>query len=275
MVMTCAALAGQASGLARAAGPARESTAGTTTMCRKYQHMLVWGRSGQVLLVRNDNYGGKLECITNQDGGPNFTVTASPANNKNGAIVAYPYISVGCGWGLCTPGGFVPARVSALRDPRTSWSVRLPRGGFWNATYDIWFHRTLIRSGQPTGGELMIWLNSRGYPKPGRGSKIVWASGARWYLKSWITSHAGQRWRLIQFRRVRPVTKVADLRLDAFIADMERRGWIRPSYWLLSIEAGFEIVRGGVGLATTSFSASPLRPQGEPHAPSPGGSGRP
>lgn len=228
---------------------------GGVTLCRKYQHMRVQGAAGQRYIIRNDNYGGKRECITNHGGGPNFTVTASAANGNDRRRLAYPYIFLGCSWGLCTPGGGLPARVSGLRDPLTTWTTSLTTNGVWNATYDIWFNKTPITTGQATGGELMIWLNSRGDPRPGPHAKIVWVGDARWYLKSWITAHAGHRWRLIQFRRVRPVSRVAGLHLSGFIQAMEQRGWIGPSYWMLNIEAGFEITRGGKGLATTFFRA--------------------
>ena len=35
----------------------------------------------------------------------------------------------------------------------------------------------------------------------------------------------------------------------------ERAGLIRPRWWLTSIDAGFEIWRGGTGLATLSYWA--------------------
>lgn len=246
--ITCAVLA---SGVM----PARGSADGTQTLCGQYQHMLVRSGAGQTYMIRNDNFGGKRECITHYGSGPNFTVTASAANNTSGIPLAYPYIFLGCSWGLCTPKSGLPARVSNLRDPVTSWSTSLSAGGVWNATYDIWFHKTRITTGQATGGELMIWLNSRGHPAPPSWTPLVWIDHAWWYLTSWITSHAGHRWRLIQFRRLRPVSEVTGLHLMGFVRELERRGWIRPSSWMLNVDAGFEIARGGTGLATTWFSA--------------------
>jgi hypothetical protein len=38
------------------------------------------------------------------------------------------------------------------------------------------------------------------------------------------------------------------------MAAAERRGLMKRSWWLTSVEAGFEIWRGGVGLSTTQFS---------------------
>jgi hypothetical protein len=42
--------------------------------------------------------------------------------------------------------------------------------------------------------------------------------------------------------------------LRPLIADAVRRGYIKPSWYLVDVEAGFEIWRQGAGLATRSFS---------------------
>ena len=101
----------------------------------------------------------------------------------------------------------------------------------------------------------MIWLNSHRQPTPAAGTPIVWEDNARWYLKSWITKHAGIKWRLIQFRRVQPVSQVASLQLGSFIDQAEAHHWIRPLSWMLNIDAGFEIWSGGSGLTTNWFGA--------------------
>ncbi len=44
--------------------------------------------------------------------------------------------------------------------------------------------------------------------------------------------------------------------LKDFIADAQSRGYIQPSWYLHVIEAGFEIMSGGQGLAVNSFSAT-------------------
>jgi hypothetical protein len=236
--------------------PPGASAATVTRMCRSYQYMPVSNSLGQHFIIRNDNYGGRRECMTNTGGGPNFVVSGSAAASSRQPD-AFAYIFLGCSWGLCTPGSGLPARVADLAAPRTGWDTAQQAAGSWDATYDIWFGRTPITTGQATGGELMIWLNSRQRPPPAKRARVVWADHARWYLDSWITQHAGIHWRLIQFRRVRPAWRVSGLRLRPFFARLEHRGWIRPWYWLLNIEAGFEIWRGGDGLATRWFAARP------------------
>jgi hypothetical protein len=47
---------------------------------------------------------------------------------------------------------------------------------------------------------------------------------------------------------------VRNLNVLAFVRVAEGYGFIQPRWWLTSMEAGFEIWRGGVGLGTRSFS---------------------
>jgi hypothetical protein len=234
---------------------AQASASSATQICGQYQHIPVTNKLAENFIIRNDNYGGRRECMSNSDAGPNFAVTQSSANSKSGPPLAFPYIFLGCSWGLCTSGSGLPARVSALHDPLTTWTASLPAGGLWDATYDIWFNQTRITTGQATGGELMIWMNSHGQPVPRARTPVVWEDHARWYLKSWMTQHAGIKWRLIQFRRVQPVSAVANLQLSPFIDQAKSHHWIKPSSWMLNIDAGFEIWGGGSGLATQWFGA--------------------
>jgi len=231
------------------------SASSSTQMCRPYQYLPVTNRLGERFIIRNDNYGGLRECVINSGARANFAVRQSSALSRTREPVAFPYIFLGCSWGLCTAGSGLPARVRALRDPRTSWDISARAAGVWDATYDIWFNRKPITTGQATGAELMIWLNAHGSPRPGRHTAIVWEDHARWYLRSWITQDSGIKWRLIQFRRVRPTSRAVRLDLSGFIHRMERRHWVRPRYWMLNIDAGFEIWRGGTGLATDWFTA--------------------
>ena len=123
---------------------------------------------GENFIVRNDNFGGLYECISNSGSQAGFVVTQSLADSRNGhQVQAFPYIFLGCSWGLCTSASGLPATISSLPDPRTSWYISAHAGGLWDATYDISVP-TSSRSppARPTGAELMIWLNSRGEPRP-------------------------------------------------------------------------------------------------------------
>jgi hypothetical protein len=60
----------------------------------------------------------------------------------------------------------------------------------------------------------------------------------------------------ISYVMASPATSVHDLDVGALAADAVRRGYIRTSWYLIDVEAGFELWRGGAGLATDSFSVN-------------------
>jgi Glycosyl hydrolase family 12 len=228
---------------------------GASIMCHRYQHVTVTGASGTRFLVKNDNFGGHPECLANQDGKANFTVTKSLRLASHKKVQAYPFIMLGCSWGTCSPGGELPRRISSLSQPGVSWQTTQKAGGTWDSAFDIWFGKRSMRTGQ-ANGELMIWLGERNRPVPAR-AKVVTVEHTRWYVVHARPCYNGTCWSYVQFRRVRPVLAVTDLPLAPFISRAEAHGWIKPSWWLENIEAGFEIWDGGTGLATRSFGARP------------------
>jgi hypothetical protein len=206
--------------------------------------------------IKNDNFMGVPQCLSAPSAEqPSFEVAVSKANSRGVEPLSYPEIFVGCTWGLCSPDSPLPARLDTLRDPRTTWVTSQRAGGIWNAAYDLWFDKYPMHNGQATGAELMIWLNSKGTASSA-GWPIVKLDDTRWYLVTWVTKGHGKRWRYISFRKVDPTWQVRHLELDPFFAVAERNGWIKPDWYLLNVEAGFEIWQGGRGLTTRSFSTS-------------------
>jgi hypothetical protein len=76
------------------------------------------------------------------------------------------------------------------------------------------------------------------------------------HVYHWVTSRDGAHWNYIQVRAVRPASHVRALSLLAIVRRVERMGLIRPRWWMLNIESGFEIWSGGRGLATKWFAAA-------------------
>jgi hypothetical protein len=240
---------------AASASSASSRPAARTTICRQRGYEAVTAARGGHYLVKNDNYGGRPECISNRAGRPNFTVTRSGADSYSSAVMAYPYVLYGCSWGLCTPGSRLPAPVRTVRRATASWSTGERAAGRWNAAFDIWFgrKRSAIK-GQARGAELMVWLNAHDYPAVR--STVIRVDHRRWYVYHWMTSNGGAHWNYIQVRAVRSVRSVRRLSLLPIIRRVEKMGLIRRRWWMLNIESGFEIWHGGRGLATKSFSAS-------------------
>jgi hypothetical protein len=248
--MLSAAVLGAGTPAGAAAAPPK-----ITTICREHHYRVVTGAGSKKYVIENGNFGGRPECITNRGLRPNFTVARSAADSHGPEVDAYPFALYGCSWKLCTPRSGLPARVSRVRSATASWFFRPTAAGRWNAAFDLWFgrHRDAI-DGQAKGAEMMIWLNAGDYPAVP--SRVIRVDGRRWYVYHWVTSHDGAHWNYIQIRAVRLVRRVRDLSLVPIIRRVEKMGLIRPRWWMLNIESGFEIWHGGRGLQTTSFAAS-------------------
>lgn len=223
-------------------------------ICHRYQHVEAFGGHGAGLVVRNDSYGGRGECLWNTNRWANFAVTSSPSRLHSGTEpAAFPNIFYGCSWGVCSRGTGLPRRLSRLHRPVTSWYTRGRPAGRWDVAYDIWFARQRHTSGQDRGAEIMLWLRSKGLGRPGGHGMLI--ERHRWQLEHWITTNpsTGARWPLIIFRMTRPSGFVSHLHLMPFFRRAEALGLLNRSWWLTAVEAGFEVWRGGAGLRTTSF----------------------
>jgi cellulose 1,4-beta-cellobiosidase len=240
-----------AAAIVAAVMPAACSSAGTTTLCHSQAHPV---GGGSYTIMNNEWHSNADQCIAT-DGTASFTVAnSSIATTTHGAPGGYPLIYRGCHWGACTPDSGLPIRVSAIRTGTviTSWSTTQPGGSnHYNVAYDIWFNRTPTTNGQPDGAELMIWLNRHGpiYPAGSRVASDVSIGGRSYhvYLRQW-------HWNTITFTMTSGATSVTNLDLWPLVAYAVSRGYIQDSWYLISVESGFELWRGGAGLATNSFS---------------------
>jgi glycosyl hydrolase family 12 len=230
-------------------------------------------------MVQNNEWGsGAPESITT-NGNAGFAVTNSSINNAtNAAPGGYPSIYAGCHWGNCTHGGLGahPVQVTRLTVPgtvTTSWKTRQPGGSAaYDVAYDLWFNRMPAATGQPDGAELMVWLNHHGPVQP-FGSQVGTATIGGVSYQVW---EGAQPWGdTISYVMASPTTSVSNLDVGALAADAVRRGYIRASWYLIDVEAGFELWRGGAGLATDSFSVNLRRGRGNPAPASPPASAPP
>ncbi len=123
--------------------------------------------------------------------------------------------------------------------------------------YDIWFNQTPTTSGAPNGTELMIWLNHHG-PKRPYGHQVASnvSIGGRSYNVWFGGPRARHGWNTVSYTMTTRTASVSKLDLQALVADAVRRGYISRSWYLIDVEAGFELWQGGTGLATNSFSVN-------------------
>ena len=216
-------------------------------------------------VVQSNEYGSRApQCVT-ADGGADFAVTVSGVSAPTDSMPAgYPSIYAGCHWGRCTSTGLgtSPVRVSALRagTVTTTWVTAgpWPRGGAWDASYDIWFDST-PRPAAPDGVEMMLWLRRSGpvTPAGARAARGVRVGGMTCDI--WWRPPSGGSLGTVSYVLTRPRSAVYGLRIAALARNAAARGYLRPWWYLADIEAGFELWRGGKGLQTRDFSVTVRR----------------
>ncbi|MFC5825226.1 GH12 family glycosyl hydrolase domain-containing protein [Nonomuraea insulae] len=218
-------------------------------LCEKFGSATV--QNGRYVVINNVWGADTAQCIdVNQNGG--FAVTQA-AHNKatNGAPASYPAIYAGCHYANCSTGSGLPMQAgsSSFNSLRTSVSMTYPSSGVWDAAYDIWFDPTPRTDGQNTGAEVMIWLNKQGSIQP-VGSQVGTATLAG---GTWQVWQGNIGWNVISYVRT-SATSSLDFTINTFYADAISRGYAQRSWYLTSVQAGFEPWVGGAGLAVNSFS---------------------
>ncbi len=245
-----------AGGVLAALGSGPSARAATTTLCQEQTAAV----SGGTYTVQNNEFdSAAAECVTT-DGGADFTVASSAIDNAtDGSPGAYPSIYQGCHWGNCSSGGLSadPVEVSGLTPGTvtTSWSTTQPGGSSdYDVAYDIWFNQTPTATGQPDGSELMVWLNHNGPVQP-FGSEVASdvTLGGHTYN---VWEGAQSSWDTVTYDMTSPATSVSNLDVGTLAQDMVGRGYTKSSWYLIDVEAGFELWQGGAGLKTDSFSVT-------------------
>ncbi|MFJ2085288.1 cellulose binding domain-containing protein [Micromonospora chokoriensis] len=237
-----------------------------TLICEQYGSTTIQGR----YVVQNNRWGTTAQqCINVTNNGFEIT-TLNGSSPTNGAPTAYPSVFFGCHYTNCSPGTNLPIQVSQISSATSSISYRYVSGATYNASYDIWLDPSPKRDGV-NQMEIMIWLNRQGPIQP-IGSVVGTTNLAGRTWEVWRGSNGSNN--VISYVAQSAISSLNFSVLD-FINDTRNRGAITNSWYLTSIQAGFEPWQGGVGLAVTSFSATvnggggPTNPP--PTTPPPGG----
>jgi cellulose 1,4-beta-cellobiosidase len=100
----------------------------------------------------------------------------------------------------------------------------------------------------------MVWLNHNGSVQP-FGSEVASnvTLGGHTYN---VWEGAQSSWDTITYDMTSPATSVTNLDVGTLAQDMVSRGYTKSSWYLIDVEAGFELWQGGAGLETDSFSVS-------------------
>ena len=252
-------------------GPANPAAA--ATICNQYDTVDINAKTyvvqNNMWNVRNDVNGWK-NCMTVDEETGAFAITeANHGMPTDGAPAGYPSIFKGCHWGNCTDNSGMPVRVSAISSATSDWETAQPNNVTedvaYNVAYDLWFNSSpTTKKGcgndgtadcGPDKAELMIWLNRVGGVQP-FGEKIaggVSIAGTTWDV--WFGKTESDL-NTISYVRTTGVTRVSNLDLTSFMDDAWSRCYVLTNWYLISVEAGFEIWKGGAGLASDSFSVS-------------------
>jgi len=218
--------------------------------------------NGKVYVVQNNAWNDNAwnpnlpQCLSVDNVSGAFVVTSASANlPTNEPPASYPSVFKGCHWGNCTTNSGLPVQVSTISSVITNWNTTQPSTGVYNAAYDLWFHSAPTTSGRPDA-ELMIWLNRQGGILPA-GSQVASAvsiAGTTWDV--WIRDDHDNEGSIISYLSTTSTTSVSDFNLMPFFSDAVSRGEIHPDWYLITVEAGFEIWQDGTGLGSNLFSVA-------------------
>jgi hypothetical protein len=260
-----AAVLAVAAGVGVAVAAAEPATA--VDICEQYGTATVQDR----YIVQNNRWGADTaQCISTTPSG--FRVTrAEHSKATNGPPASYPSIYYGWHYGNASPGTVLPLPVTdpAVAALRTSVSYTFVSGATYNAAYDIWLDPTPRTDGQNTGAEIMVWANRQGSIQP-IGSRVGTANllGTTWEV--WF-GNVG--WNVVSYVRSTPAPSLS-FGVTTFVDDAVARGHAQRSWYLTSVQAGFEPWIGGAGLGVDDFSVTigvPTSPSATPSVtPTPG-----
>jgi len=250
-----------------------------TQICEQFGSTTIGGK----YVVQNNRWGSSSpQCINVTSTGFSI-IQQDGTGNTSGAPVSYPSVFLGCHYSNCSPGTNMPAQISRISSAPTSITNSYPGSGTYDAAYDIWLNAdTNVTGVQDT--EIMVWLNHTGSIQPvgSNTGQSVSIAGRNWAV--WTGNNGANN--VVSYVQA----GIGSLSFDVmdFVRDTLNRGsqYGNSSWFLTSIQAGFEPWIGGVGLAVTNFSASvnlggttsppPSRsPSPRPSASPSGGTGQP
>ena len=205
--------------------------------------------------ITNNVWRGTSEQYLSVDAASTFFSVIHTTHDSN-VVVAYPSIIRGQHFGgENTKNSNMPIKISDIAAVPVDWSTDVNHAkGVWNTAFEAWISKT--GGTVPEGGaELMVWLNKKGsiiMPAGGEKKATITVAGTQWNV---YFDSEQRRWGYIAYERAKP-SVTASFDLKDFINDAVSRGYLESSWYLDSMEAGFEIIQDGQGLTNRSFSAS-------------------
>ncbi|MYS21750.1 Cellulose binding domain-containing protein, partial [Streptomyces sp. DvalAA-14] len=217
-----------------------------TQICDQYGSTTIEGR----YVVQNNRWGTTAtQCIAVT--GTGFQITQADGASTGGAPKSYPSVFNGCHYTNCSPGTNLPAQLSAISSAPTSVSFTYVGNAVYDAAYDIWLDPTPRKDGV-NKTEIMVWYNHTNPVQP-VGTRIGTATVAGRSWDVWTGNNGSND--VISFVAPSAISSWS-FDVKAFANEAISRGLAQNSWYLTSVQAGFEPWQNGVGLAVTSFSSS-------------------
>jgi hypothetical protein len=228
-------------------GLASTSAQADTLICDQYGSTTIQGR----YVVQNNRWGtSEQQCINVTSTGFQLQ-TANGSVPTNGAPKSYPSVYNGCHYTNCSPGTNLPKQISTISSAPSSISYTYVSNAVYNASFDIWLDPSPKKDGV-SATEIMIWLNRVGPIQPiGSQTGTATVAGRTWEV--WTGNNGGND--VISF--VAP-SAVNSMSFDVmnFVDQAISKGLAQRSWYITSIQAGFEPWQNGAGLAVNSFSST-------------------
>ncbi|MCS7477577.1 cellulose binding domain-containing protein [Umezawaea endophytica] len=242
----CGAVLAAAVGLVLLA--ALPSTAAGTQVCGKNDVV----PAGEKEYLAGNNVGGvdTAQCVT--VGERKLRVDSAEHDLPvGGPPAASPSLLKGCHQDICSENSGLPVQVSRMPELTSNLVTTPAADGDYATAYTAWFHSKPAVEGLPDGAEMAIWLRANGDARPA-GIMVAGAmpiSGASWDV--WFEKAQGRN--RITYERVGDVDSVRGLDIRAFGKDAVNRAWVKPDWYLIGVEAGFDLWRGGAGNSVDEF----------------------
>lgn len=235
----------------------RNASCGVINTCSQYQSVTIGSYIVQTDYWNKDVCDG-TQCLSINDLTGAFTVTKGNYNCPSADnIAAYPDILYGYAFGNRSPHSSLPAEISSLKCVNTDWTFQPTEKGFWDAAYDIWIcpDKTCGPSGFNGGLELMIWLD---YTNHGWQHDLGPATvdDMKWEVWQFDSTSGSDKHQYLAYLAKTKTTSVKNLDVKQFLDDCQRRGYLKPDWYLYAIEAGVEINSGCIPFTSKSFSVS-------------------
>ncbi|MET9800021.1 cellulose binding domain-containing protein [Streptomyces sp. NPDC006368] len=234
---------GSLTALTAGAGPAQADT----LICEQFGSTTIQGR----YVVQNNRWGtSETQCVNATATGFELT-RADGSVPTNGAPKSYPSVFNGCHYTNCSPGTNLPMQVSAISSAPSSIAYGYVGNAVYNASYDIWLDPT-PRTDGVNRTEIMIWFNRVGPIQPiGSQTGTATVGGRTWAV--WTGSNGSND--VISFVAPSAISNWSFDVMD-FVDQTVARGMAQPSWYLTSVQAGFEPWQNGAGLRVDSFSST-------------------